>query len=185
LKASLAPVGAEFIKAVTPIIEFGTKLFKAFNNLGEGGKQFVVVLTALAGVVAPAALMMFGLIANGVANLIKFFALLGRGFAKLSGSSRILGTGVEYLTQQQIEAAAVAASLGQSHNNLIQVFTAEASAVRGLANAYRQATIAQSAFRTTGAAGLGAMPKPKGYANGGLIRGPRNWNLRLYSSNGF
>lgn len=172
LKASLAPIGEEFVKAVGPLIEFGTRLLKSFNNLGDGGKQFVVILTTLAGVVAPAALMMFGLIANGVANLVKFIALLGRGFARLSGQSRILGTGTDYMTQQQIEAAAVAASLQQSHTRLIQVFTAEASAVRGLATSYRQAIIAQSAFRTTGAAGFGAVSRPKGYASGGLIKGP-------------
>lgn len=176
LKASLAPIGEEFVKAIGPLIEFGTRLLKSFNNLGAGGKQFIVILTALAGVVAPAVLMVVGLVANGIANLIKFVALLGRGFARLSGSSRILGTGTEYMTQQQIEAAAVAASLGQSHSNLIQVFTAEAAAVRNLAAAYRQAIAAQSGFRG-GAAGVGGRstgPAPKKYNKGvTMVPGPK------------
>jgi TP901 family phage tail tape measure protein len=176
LKASLAPIGEEFVKAIGPLIEFGTRLLKSFNNLGEGGKQFVVILTALAGVVAPAVLMVVGLVANGIANLVKFVALLGRGFAKLSGSSRILGTGTEYMTQQQIEAAAVAASLGQSHSNLIQVFTAEASAVRNLAAAYRQAIVAQSGFGggVAGRPGRQSGPVPKKYNKGvTMVPGPK------------
>jgi TP901 family phage tail tape measure protein len=183
LRASLAPIGEEFIKAVGPLIEFGTKLLKSFNSLGDGGKQFIVILTAVAGVIAPAALMAFGLIANGVANLLKLFAFLGRSFGMLSGKSTLLGGQTEYMTQQQLEAAAVAASLSQSHNNLTQIFTAEASAIRNLTAAYQQAVIAQAAFRGSGVAtgARGARPAPKPSINpfmppklatGGIIRGP-------------
>jgi TP901 family phage tail tape measure protein len=176
LKAALAPIGAEFVKAILPIVEFGTKILKAFNNMGEGGKQFVVVLTAIAGVVAPAALMAFGLVANGIANLIKFFQFLGNAFGMLSGRSTLLGGQTEYMTQQQIEAAAVAASLGQSHSNLTQVFTAEASAVANLVTQYR-AAIAQQRQLSIGmtAAGVARRPAnaaPKKYASGGIISGP-------------
>lgn len=172
LKASLAPIGEEFVKAIGPLLEFGNRLLKSFNNLGEGGKQFVVILTSLAGVVAPAVLMVVGLVANGIANLIKFVALLGRGFARLSGSSRILGTGTAYMTQEQIEAATVAASLGHSHSRLIQVFTAETTAVRNLAAAYRQAIVAQSGFRGAAMRGQAPGPVPQKLAKGGIIRGP-------------
>ena len=175
LRASLAPIGEEFIKAVGPIIEFGTKLLKSFNNLGEGGKQFIVILTAVAGVVAPALLMGFGLIANGVANLIKFFLFLGNAFGRLSGQSTLLGGQTEYMTQQQLEAAAVAASLGQSHSNLTQIFTSEASAVAGLVTQYRAAITAQRQLAigqtAAGVAARGAI-RPQGFAAGGIIRGP-------------
>jgi len=175
LRASLAPIGEEFIKAVGPIIEFGTKLLKSFNNLGDGGKQFIVILTAVAGVVAPALLMGFGLIANGVANLIKFFLFLGNAFGRLSGQSTLLGGQTEYMTQQQLEAAAVAASLGQSHSNLTQIFTSEASAVAGLVTQYRAAITAQRQLSIgQTAAGVAARSgiRPQGFATGGLVRGP-------------
>ena len=178
LQASFAPIGAEFLKAVTPLVEFGTKLLNMFNNLGDGGKQFAVIAIALAGVVLPAALMGFGLVANGIANLIKFVAFLGTGFARLSGQSRILGTGTEYMTQEQIQAAAVAASLGQAHSNLLQVFTAESGAVQQLVSSYRAATLAQRDFAIGAqAASIARMPigpqrKPQGFATGGIIRGP-------------
>ena len=180
LQESLAPIGAEFLKAVTPLVEFGTKLLNMFNNLGDGGKQFAVIAIALAGVVLPAALMGFGLVANGIANLIKFVAFLGTGFARLSGQSRILGTGTEYMTQEQIQAAAVAASLGQAHSNLLQVFTAESGAVQQLVSSYRAATLAQRDFAIGAqAASIARMPigpqrKPQGFAKGVLsVPGPK------------
>ena len=175
LKSALAPIGAEFVKAILPIVEFGTKILKAFNNMGEGGKQFVVVLTAIAGVVAPAALMAFGLVANGIANLIKFFQFLGTAFGMLSGKSTLLGGQTEYMTQQQLEAAAVAASLGQSHSNLTQIFTAEAGAISNLVAQYRAAITAQRQLSIgQTAAGVAARggARPRGFAKGGIIRGP-------------
>jgi TP901 family phage tail tape measure protein len=175
LKAALAPIGAEFVKAVTPLVEFGTKLLKSFNNLGEGGKQFVVILTTVAGVVAPAALMAFGLIANGVANLLKFFQFLGNAFGLLSGKSTLLGGQTEYMTQQQIEAAAVAASLGQSHSQLTQIFTAEASALRGLVSAYQSAIVEQQRFGIGRSAAMAARQSGggvPGFASGGIVKGP-------------
>jgi TP901 family phage tail tape measure protein len=175
LKAALAPIGAEFVKAVTPLVEFGTKLLKSFNNLGEGGKQFVVILTTVAGVVAPAALMAFGLIANGVANLLKFFQFLGNAFGLLSGKSTLLGGQTEYMTQQQIEAAAVAASLGQSHSQLTQIFTAETSALRGLVSAYQSAIVEQQRFGIGRSAAMAARQsggRVPGFASGGIVRGP-------------
>ena len=36
--------------------------------------------------------------------------------------SKILGNQLDYMTQQQLESAAVAASLSQTHNRLIQTF---------------------------------------------------------------
>jgi TP901 family phage tail tape measure protein len=178
LKASLAPIGEEFVKAILPIVEMGTKLLKSFNNLGDGGKQFVVVLTALAGVVAPAALMAFGLVANGVANLLKFFSFLGNSLGMISGKSNLLGVQTEYMTQQQIDAAAVAASLAQTHSGLTQIFTAEAGALQSLAGAYRAAIAEQRAFdlgqtaATMARVPYGPQPKPRGYAQGGIVTGP-------------
>jgi TP901 family phage tail tape measure protein len=173
LRASLAPIGEEFIKAVGPLIEFGTNILKSFNKMGDGAKQFTVILTTIAGVVAPALLMGFGLVANGVANLLKFFTFLGGTFRFLSGQGKILGTSTEYMTQQQIEAAAVAASLGQQHSNLAQVFAAEATSLNMLNSAYERAIVAQSGFLGAGAAGRGASARanaPKKFSIGGLIK---------------
>ena len=182
LKASLAPIGEAFIKLVTPIVEFFTKVLEKFNNLSDGAKGFIVGITGLLGLVAPAALMVVGLIANGVANLIKFFALIGRGFQKTSESTTILGQQTSYMNQEQIEAAAVAASLDQVHSKLIQTFTSEAAAIQNLTGALQRAVNAQNAFRASGAGagGRGTRAKfakgkkPKGYNSGVLmVPGPK------------
>jgi TP901 family phage tail tape measure protein len=168
-QAALAPLGEAFLKAVTPIIEFGTKILDEFNKMDAGAKNFVVVLAAALGGIAPILLMSFGLVANGVANLIKFFAFVGKTFLGVGRSSQTLGGQLDYMTQQQLEAAAVAASLDQSHNRLIQTFTSEAGAVNNLTAAYERAAAASA---RVGLAGVGRGVKGKKMATGGIISGP-------------
>jgi TP901 family phage tail tape measure protein len=145
-QAALAPVGEEFLKAITPIVEFAAELLKKFDQMSSGAKQFTVVATTLVGAVGPIFLMMFGLIANGAANIIKLFATLMNVFSKTGDSSRGLGLSTDYMTQQQLEATAVASSLNQSHAKLVQTFAVEAGAVDKLATSYARAIVQQSKF---------------------------------------
>jgi TP901 family phage tail tape measure protein len=161
-KASLAPLGGEFLKAVTPLVEFGTKVLNKFNEMGDGAKQFIVIMSAVLGAIGPVALMSFGLLANGVANLIKMFAGLGIFYQRLSGQGKSLGLSTQYMTQEQIEAAAVAASLSQSHAQLTQVFGLEATALAKLTAAYQSATAAQRTFNAGAAARRASAPSAKG-----------------------
>ena len=146
LKVSLAPVGEQFLKALTPIVEFVGKILEKFNGLGEGSKKFITILTVALGAVGPLALMSFGLLANGLANIIKLFAGLKSVFNRAGSSTQVLGQQTSYLTQEQLEASAVAASLDQVHQRLRQTFTSEATAVNTLASAYRNAIAAQLGF---------------------------------------
>jgi TP901 family phage tail tape measure protein len=172
-KKELAPVGEEFLKAVTPIINFATDVLKAFNNLDGGVKQFIVNSTGLIAGIGPVFLMTFGLLANGVANLIKGFTFVKNIFNKTASASTVLGETTDYMTQQQLEAATVAASLEQVHNKLTQAFTSETSAVNNLTAAYQKAVNAQVAFSGPPSAGKRA-PKPKKYANGVFsVPGPK------------
>jgi TP901 family phage tail tape measure protein len=172
-KKELAPVGEEFLKAVTPIINFATDVLKAFNNLDGGVKQFIVNSTGLIAGIGPVFLMTFGLLANGVANIIKGFTFVKNVFNKAASASTILGETTDYMTQQQLEAATVAASLEQVHNKLTQVFTSETSAVNNLTAAYQKAVNAQVAFSGPPSAGKRA-PKPKKYADGVFsVPGPK------------
>ncbi len=178
IKAALAPVGEAFLKAVTPVIEFGTKILEKFNNLDEGTKSFVIGLTAVVAGLGPVLIMTFGLLANGVANIIKGFTAVRGLFQRTGQQSQTLGSQTEYMTQQQLEAASVAASLDQVHSKLIQTFTSEASAVGNLAMAYEQALIAQSRFSGSGAISR-TKPggqKPTGYKNGGVVMVPGKGN---------
>jgi TP901 family phage tail tape measure protein len=173
IKVTLVPLGEAFLKAVTPLLEFGTSILKKFNELDDGAKGFVVSLTAIAGVIGPVFLMGFGLIANGVANVIKMFAFFKASMNKTGSASTQLGMQTEYMTQQQLEASAVAASLDQVHTKLRQTFTSEAAAVDALTAAYRRSAAAQLAMtggaisrtRPPGlklASGIISVPGPKG-----------------------
>jgi TP901 family phage tail tape measure protein len=172
-QAQLAPVGEQFMKALTPVINFGTDILKNFNNLGEGVKGFIVKFVAVAGVVGPVLLMSFGLIANAVANVIKGFALMKDIFNKTGKSSMSLGDQVNYMTNEQIQAAAIASSLDQVHSKLKQTFTSEAAAVDALTAAYQRSVAAQRGFAVPitprGPVAKGPVRK---YATGGFITGP-------------
>jgi TP901 family phage tail tape measure protein len=146
LKLSLVPVGEEFLKAVTPIAEFISKILDRFNNLGDSTKKIIVTLTAVIAGLGPILLMTFGLLANGVANIIKGFTAMKTLFNKTGQSSATLGTEVRYMTLEQRNAAAVAASLDQVHRRLAQTFTSEAAAVNALTAAYQRSLAAQSQF---------------------------------------
>jgi TP901 family phage tail tape measure protein len=153
IKASLVPLGQEFIKLITPIIEFANGLLKQFNNMDAGVKQFVIGAIAVLGLIAPVALMTFGLLANGVANLIKGFGVVRSVMLSLSGASSGVSMELGYMTQEQLEAAAVAGSLGQTHAQLAQIFTSEAGALYNLVGAYQAANAAASSYNISSAAG--------------------------------
>jgi TP901 family phage tail tape measure protein len=146
LKLAIAPIGEQFLKAITPIIEFATKMLNSFNSMNEGVKNFVVVGGALLAGIGPVVLMAFGLLANGVANLIKGFAAVRGMFLKTKDSSSILGEQMEYMTQEQLEASSVAASLERVHQKLEQRFTSEAAAIETLVRAYEKGISAQRRF---------------------------------------
>jgi TP901 family phage tail tape measure protein len=175
IQAKLAPVGEAFLKAVTPIVEFVGKVLDGFNNLSEGSKQFITVLvTAVAGI-GPLLLMTFGLISNGIANIMKLFTNIKAFINKTTKPSDILGEQTTYMTTEQLKGAAIAASLDQAHAKLRQTFTSEAAAVNQLTEAYRNAVQAQQAY-----SGIPGVPvgnpnaKPKKYAQGvSYVPGPK------------
>jgi TP901 family phage tail tape measure protein len=146
LKLSLIPLGEQFLKAVTPIAEFITRVLDKFNNFSDTTKKIIVVITGIVAGLGPVLLMTAGLVMNGLANMIKLFAFLKSAFNKTGQSTATLGTEVKYMTTEQRNAAAVAASLDQVHVKLSQTFTSEATAVNALTRAYQRAIAAQSQF---------------------------------------
>jgi len=174
MQTKLAPVGEAFLKAVTPIIEFVTKILDGFNNLSEGTKSFVSILVLAVAGIGPALLMTFGLIANGVANIMKLFTNMKAFINKTTKPSDVLGEQTSYMNTEQLKSAAIAASLDQAHAKLRQTFTSEAAAVQQLTDAYRNAVQAQQAY-----SGIPGIPTgnpnatPRKYANGvSMVPGP-------------
>jgi len=146
LKLAIAPIGETFLKAITPVVEVVGRLLDKFNSLGDGTKKFIVVASTLIGAVGPVLLMTFGLLANGVANIIKLFITMRSGFLRAGTNTNILAQQTQYLNAEQLESATVAASLNQAHTRLTQSFTAEATAVSLLRKAYVDATVAATNF---------------------------------------
>jgi len=185
LKIALVPVGKAFLEAVTPIVEFAGNILEKFGSLSEGTKKAITLMVTVIGGLGPILLMTFGLLANGVANIIKLFLTLRNGYLRLTGQSQILGESTQYLTMEQIEAAAASHSLNQAHATLTQQFTAEASAVNQLILAYQNATKAAAAFAISNP---GAMRLPmKKFADGGIVRGsggPTGDKIPIMASDG-
>jgi TP901 family phage tail tape measure protein len=160
LKLALVPVGEQFLKVVTPIAEFVTRILDKFNNLGDGTKKVIVILTTVVAGLGPVLLMTFGLLMNGLANIIKGFTFMKSLFNKTGQASATLGTEVKYMTTEQRNAAAVAASLDQVHKTLAQTFTSEAASVDALTRAYQRSVAAQAQFMPTRVPlGRGSIPK--------------------------
>lgn len=172
LKVALVPVGETFLKAVTPIVEFIGGILEKFNGLSEGVKKAIVVLTVAIGAIGPIALMTFGLLANGLANIVKGAMILRNGYLRLTGQTQILGEQTDYLTMEQIDAAAASHSLDQSHAKLTQTFTAESNAVRQLIAAYQDAVTASARFAATNPGAMVPPTAPRKMAGGGIVTGP-------------
>ena len=174
VKAALAPVGEVFLGIVTPILDKLSSLLQWFNSLPESTKQAIAKVTLYLGGLAPVILMSIGLLANFVANGIKGLMLLRNGFLRLTGGSQILGEQTQYLTVQQQNAVAAAASLEQSHMKLEQAFTGEAAAIRQLIAEYQRMITAQNVAATRFPGMMAPGFKAKGYAKGVVsVPGPK------------
>lgn len=172
LKVALIPVGKTFLEAVTPIVEFAGNILEKFSNLSDGTKKVITLLTVGIGAVGPVLLMTFGLLANGLANIIKLFLTLRQGYQRLTGQSQILGEQTQYMTMEQLDAAAAAHSLNQTHATLTQTFTAEENAIQKLIAAYSSAATAAARFAATNPGMMMPSTGVKKFAQGGLISGP-------------
>ena len=175
LKVALVPVGQAFLEALTPIVEFVGGILEKFANLSDGTKKLITLLTVGIGAIGPVLLMTFGLLANGVANIIKLFLTLRGGYQRLTGQTSILGEQTQYMTMEQLDASAAAHSLNQTHAKLIQTFTAERIEIAKLISAYNSAAGAARNFSMNNpgmmmpgratrkfAKGIVSVPGPKG-----------------------
>lgn len=177
IQKSLAPLGEQFLKLMTPVIEFGTQMLEKFNSLDDGAKTLITRIVGFFGLIAPAAIMGFGLIANGIANFIKGLNFVRIMFGKLSGAGTGLNQMTSYMTQEHLEATAAAAGLGSAHSALTGIFSSEKVAIDGLVTSYQNATVAMQRYNVAAQKrarpGKGGSAAP-GYANGILsVPGPK------------
>ena len=135
-KQDIMPLGKIFLEALTPVVKFFGDIFEKFNGLSDSTKKVIAIIVGAVAGLGPIVLMTFGLLANGIANVIKFFSMLRGGIARLNGQTSVMGAGFNYMTQEQIENAASSQQLHQTHTRLIEVFNVEAGSVNALASSY-------------------------------------------------
>jgi TP901 family phage tail tape measure protein len=184
-KQDIMPLGKIFLEALTPVVQFFGKLFEKFNGLSDNTKKVIAIIVGAVAGLGPVVLMTFGLLMNGIANVIKLFALLRAGISKLNGQTNIMGAGFNYMTQEQIENAASSQQLHQTHTKLIEVFNVERTSVNALASSYNSLSTQMRAMASqnpalfaggmSGAkAAVGKLPPVRKYQDGILsVPGPK------------
>ena len=174
LKAAIAPVGEVFAKTLTPVIEFITKMAERFNKLPDGVKKAIAVIGGIVGGLGPIFLMTFGLMANAMANAMKGFNLLRKGYQQLAYGSSDAALKTQYLTQEELENISVTNALYSTHDRLSAAYKIESTALGALIAQYGTAT---NAMRNFSMANPGLFVPGKGVppirrAGGGEVSGP-------------
>jgi TP901 family phage tail tape measure protein len=167
LKIAIAPIGEIFLKVLTPILDFATKLLDKFNDLSPGVKQFITILTIGLGVVVPAAIMLVGLFANFAGNAVKGLSLINTFFNRIKSGGSVF----KYMSGEELDAAAAASSLEGKTNKLTSALNVQREAVMSLSGAYG------SYVRAANSA-AGSLPQgfrsPRRMATGGFVAGSGN-----------
>ena len=160
-KISLAAVGEEFLKALTPVLDIVGRVLSKFDELPGGIKTAIVAATAIIGGLAPVLLMVVGLMANAIANIGKFILFLRKQVGILKGN----GEAFKFYARQELDAAAAAQSLEGRTSSLTQTMLLQKPAIESLITLYgRLAVSARTAatmMPTTmgGGAAAGAIGK--------------------------
>ena len=176
-KLSIAPIGEQFLKLATPLLEGISRIFDKFNELGPTAKNFITILVAGLGVATPVILMMIGLFANFIGNALKGAALINNFFSRIRYGS----DAITYLSGSQLDAAAAAASLEGKTTTLTSSLNIQADAVRNLSMAYQ--SYVDGARAASASLPQGFVPIPTGgggkvaakaMATGGMVSGSGN-----------
>ena len=140
IKAAIAPIGEVFAKTLTPAIEFITRIFERFNQLPDGIKKGIAIITAVVGGLGPIFLMTFGLLANALANTMKGFNLLRKGYQSLAYGSSDAALKTQYLTNEELENISIKNALYSSHDRLSAAYKIESTSLGALIAQYQSGT---------------------------------------------
>jgi TP901 family phage tail tape measure protein len=177
LKKSIAPIGELFAKVFTPIIEFIGRMAEKFNNLPDGIKKAIGIITVVVGGLGPIFLMTFGLLANAVANSVKGVQVLRKGYQQLAAGSTDAALKTQYLSQEELENISISNALYSKHQQLSAAYALEASALTSLMSTYTKATAAMGSFAATNPGMFmprGGVILPKKFAGGTTsVPGPK------------
>jgi TP901 family phage tail tape measure protein len=177
LKVSIAPIGELFAKVFTPVIEFIARMAEKFNNLPDGIKKAIGIITVVVGGLGPIFLMTFGLLANAVANSVKGVQILRKGYQQLAAGSSDAALKTQYLSQEELENISISNALYAKHQQLSAAYTLESTALTSLMSTYTRATAAMGSFAATNPGMFmprGGVLLPKKFAGGTTsVPGPK------------
>jgi TP901 family phage tail tape measure protein len=177
LKKSIAPIGELFAKVLTPVIEFIGRMADKFNNLPDGIKKAIGIITIVVGGLGPLFLMTFGLLANAVANSVKGIQVLRKGYQQLAAGSTDAALKTQYLSQEELENISISNALYAKHQQLSSAYTLESAALTSLMSTYTKATAAMGSFAATNPGMFmprGGVLLPKKFAGGTTsVPGPK------------
>jgi TP901 family phage tail tape measure protein len=172
IKADLLPIGEQFTKIMTSVINFGDKLAKAFDSLPQGAKFLLEVLVGLTVLAGPIT-MVVGLFANLFGNILKgvgFLRSLRNGTAEWSSLMTPAGIASREATNLLNTGLMTDISATESLALAIRNLTAE---IERMAMASRVAAetaiIPGFTAEIAGVAGIGK--KPGKFASGGYVPG--------------
>ena len=148
-KKSIAPIGELFAKVFTPVIEFIAKMAEKFNNLPEGIKKAIGIITVVVGGLGPIFLMTFGLLANAVANSVKGVQVLRKGYQQLAAGSTDAALKTQYLSQEELENISISNALYSKHQQLSAAYALESTALSSLMSVYARANATMGSFAAT------------------------------------
>lgn len=178
LKVAIAPIGEAFLKAITPIANGLAKIADWFNDLPDGVKSTIALITGLVAGIGPVVLMLVGLIANGIGQLVKFFQFIRKAMARLRGDA----SAFQYMSNAELEAASAAQSLEGSTTRLTEKLLMQKSAVSLLASEYGRLVTAMA--EATAVAGFAPIANMAGKAVAkhatGIIKVPGSGSGDIY-----
>jgi TP901 family phage tail tape measure protein len=178
LKVSIAPIGETFMKALTPILDFISRMLTSFNELPDNVKNIIAIVIAAVAGLGPIVLMTVGLIANGIANMGKLVQTMRKFFARLRGDA----SAFDYLIKEEREAASAANNLSGATDRLTGKFVGQQAALQtltGLVGKYAAAMASAAAAMPLGM-GIGNVAMAgavMGARGGSVVSGPQSRSM--------
>lgn len=172
VKLAIAPIGEVFLKIATPIIDAAAGMLEKFNDLSPTVKNFIAILATGIGVVVPSVLTLVGLFGNLIGQFVKGFGTIKFLFDRIRYGSEA----VNYLTDAEIEAQAVTASLDGKITGLTSSLNIQKEALDQLTLAYTRYISSANAAAANLPQGFRA-PVPAAtqkFATGGMVGGSGN-----------
>jgi TP901 family phage tail tape measure protein len=169
LKASLAPIGEQVLKIVTPIVDFAGKLLAAFDKLPDGAQIVTILGAAFAALVGPV-VMFIGLMGNFVGNLLKGTLQLSKFFVTMRQ-----GAGAtQYMTEETQDLLIKEALLQTTMDAVTAAAMRQDAAFEAAAASAGRLATSIGRLGSTGGAMPGQMTLPMKFASGGRVPGSGN-----------